>query len=88
MIALPPFEEGAANVMVTWPLPGAALRLVGGFGTVAGTTLFEGADGRLVPITLVAVTVKVYVVPLFSPVTVIGDEAPVAVTLSGLDVTV
>jgi hypothetical protein len=29
---------------------------------------------------LVAVTVKVYAVPLVSPTTVIGEDAPVAVT--------
>jgi hypothetical protein len=36
----------------------------------------------------VAVTVNVYAVPLVSPVTTIGEEAPLAVILPGLEVTV
>jgi hypothetical protein len=41
-----------------------------------------------VPIALVAVTVKVYEVPTVSPVTVIGELAPLAVKPPGLEVTV
>jgi hypothetical protein len=37
---------------------------------------------------LVAVTVKVYDVPIVNPLTVIGEVAPVPVTPSGDDVTV
>ena len=37
-------------------------------GTVAGTTASEAAEARPVPLALVAVTVKVYVSPLVSPV--------------------
>jgi len=44
---------------------------VGAPGTVAGVTLFDAADAALVPTAFVAVTVKVYAVPLVSPVTVI-----------------
>lgn len=41
------------------------------------------------PVTnVVAVTVNVYGVPLVNPVTVIGDDAPLAVIPPGLDVTV
>jgi hypothetical protein len=64
---------GLANVMV-WP--------------ALGVTALEAADGALVPALLVAVTVKVYAVPLVKPVTVIGLEAPVAVAPPGLAVTV
>jgi hypothetical protein len=53
-----------------------------------GVTALEAADGALVPVLLVAVTVKVYAVPLVKPVTVIGLPAPVAVTPPGLAVTV
>jgi len=61
---------------------------VGVPGTVAGVTAFDAAEGRLVPALLVAVTVKVYAVPLLSPVTVIGDAGPVAVIPPGDEVTV
>jgi hypothetical protein len=37
---------------------------------------------------LVAVTVNVYDVPFVRPVTVIGDDAPVAVNPPGFEVTV
>ena len=41
--------------------------MVGAPGTVAGVTLFDAADGGAGPIALVAVTVKVYAVPLVRP---------------------
>ena len=69
-------------------LPAVAVTAVGAPGTVAGVTLLEAADAGPVPIALVAVTVKVYAVPFVRPVTVIGLDAPVAVMLPGLDVTV
>jgi hypothetical protein len=53
-----------------------------------GVTLLEAAEARLVPTLLAAVTVKVYVVPLVRPVTVIGLPVPVAVMEPGLDATV
>ena len=53
-----------------------------------GVTLLEGADAGPVPTELVAVTVKVYAVPLVSPVTVIGLADPLAVRLPGFEVTV
>jgi len=42
----------------------------------------------LLPIAFVAVTVKVYVVPLLNPVIVIGDAPPVAVNPPLFDVAV
>jgi hypothetical protein len=53
-----------------------------------GVTALEAADGTLVPALLLAVTVKVYAVPLVKPVTVIALEAPVALAPPGLAVTV
>ena len=40
-------------------LPAFAATFVGAPGTTPGVTLFEGAEGELVPFALVAVTVKV-----------------------------
>ena len=57
-------------------------------GTVAGVTAFDADDAKLIPALLVAVTVKVYEVPLVSPVTVMGDAGPVAVMPPGDEVTV
>ena len=62
--------------------------MTGAPGTVAGVTALEAADGGPTPATLVAVTVKVYVVPLANPVIVIGEAVPVAVMPLGLEVTV
>jgi hypothetical protein len=53
-----------------------------------GVTELLAADAPPVPTAFVAVTVNVYVVPFDKPVTLIGDEPPVAVTPPGLDVTV
>ncbi len=57
-------------------------------GSVEGVTWFEAVDDALVPAAFVAVTVKVYGVPLVSPVRI--AEVPVVVleTLPGDDVTV
>ena len=48
----------------------------------------EGELGLELPTALDATTVNVYEVPGVRPVTVIGDEDPVAVMLPGLEVTV
>jgi hypothetical protein len=53
-----------------------------------GVTELEAEEATLVPAVLVAVTVKVYAVPLVNPLTVIGEELPDAVIPPGLDVTV
>ena len=53
-----------------------------------GVTLFEAADGAPVPAELVAVTVKVYAVPLVRPATVQGELAQVPVRPPGLLVAV
>jgi len=74
--------------MVAWPLPPTAVTPVGASGTVAGVTELLALDAELVPIAFVAVTVKVYATPLLKPVTVIGDEPPLAVKPPTFDVTV
>lgn len=53
-----------------------------------GVIEFEGDDAGLVPIALMAVTVKVYEVPFVRPVTVMGEAEPVAVMPPGDEVTV
>src|ERR1043166_2324601 len=64
---------GCANVMVC---------------AAFGVTAFEAADAGPVPAELVAVTVKVYEVPLVSPATVMGLPAPVPVMPPGFEVAV
>src|SRR5688500_14835634 len=54
----------------------------------AGVTAFDAADVAPVPAEVVAVTVKVYATPLVSPVMVMGEPAPVAVSPPGSEVTV
>ena len=53
-----------------------------------GVTAFEAELAGPTPLELVAVIVNVYEVPLLRPVIVMGEEAPLAVTLPGLEVTV
>ena len=59
VIGLPPLLAGALNATVIEALPLVALVIVGAPGTVAGITAADAADGPLVPIALVAVTVQV-----------------------------
>ena len=90
-MAAPPFEAGAVQLTVACASPAVAMTLVGAPGTVAGVTAADGADAGPVPTTLAAVTVKVYAVPLVSPVTVAVVVVPfgvVAVKLPGEEVTV
>jgi len=72
----------AVNDTEELPFPGVAVPIVGAPGTVAGTNVFDAADGALVPATFVAVAVHVYVLPFVSAVTMIGlavpDPVPVA----------
>ena len=68
--------------------PGRMEPVVAGAGA-SGVTAFDAVDAGLTcPELLVAVAVKVYDVPFVRPVTVIGDELPVAVMLPGEEVTV
>ncbi len=52
-----------------------------------GVTLFDGPEAGPAPTGLIAVTVKGYVTPLVSPLT-IGLEDPISVIPPGLEVTV
>ncbi len=53
-----------------------------------GVTLFDGVEAGLLPTQLLAVTVKLYVVPFVNPVNVNGLVVPVAVMPPGAEVTV
>ena len=50
---------GAVKETAALAKPAVATPIVGALGAVAGMTLFEAADGMLVPITFRATTVKV-----------------------------
>jgi hypothetical protein len=69
-------------------LPFVAVPIVGAPGTVAGVTEFEAELSKLLPLAFVAITVKVYAVPLVRPDTVIGLPEPVPVKPPELEVTV
>ena len=71
-------------------LPAVAVPIVGGPGVVAGVTLLEADEAAPVPALFVAVTVKVYAVPLVSPVTVmlVHGAVHVPVMFEGLLVAV
>jgi len=89
VIAEPPLLAGAVKLTVALPLLTVAEILVGAPGAIgAGVTADDTLEAVPVPRELVAVTVKVYAVPLVSPITVIGDDVPVAVKLPGEEVTV
>lgn len=60
-------------------MPGVPDTPVGAPGTVAGVTAFEAVDAGPEPLMFLAVTVKVYAVPLVSPVTVADVVVPFAV---------
>jgi hypothetical protein len=71
-------DVGVEKVTVACPLLAVADPMVGALGTAAGTAPEDAADAGPVPMALVAVTVKVYVVPLVRPDTV-HVVAPVVV---------
>ena len=73
MIGEPLLLPDAVKLTVACALPAVAVPMVGAVGTVAGVTLFDAADGALLPIALVAITVQVTGVPLVKPITVMGD---------------
>jgi hypothetical protein len=82
--------EVSALINITPPLPLPLFQVAQPTGvwlTLVDTALLA-EDASDVPIAFVAVTVNVYDVPAVKPLTVIGDELPVAVTPPGLDVTV
>ena len=64
----PPLLTGGVKVIVACPLPLVALPIVGAPGTVEGVATDDAAELELIPETLMAATLKVYPVPLVSPV--------------------
>jgi hypothetical protein len=88
VIDKPPFDTGAVNEIVACPFPLTARMSVGASGTVAGVTVLLALDEILVPAMFVAVTVNEYVFPFVSPVTIIGEELPLAVNPPVFEVTV
>src|SRR5258708_31537679 len=77
-MAAPPLEAGASQLNITWLFPGVTSRPAGAPGTVAGVTELDGDEAGPVPTALVAVTVKVYLVPLVRPLTVALVAVPLA----------
>ena len=85
-----PLEAGAVHTRSTDSLPRVPDTPVGAPGTVRGVTAADGVDAAEAPIGFVALTVKVYPVPLLSPDTVHEVVGAVAVHVlpPGLVVTV
>ena len=86
-MGLPPVEPGAVHASATWRSPRVAVRPVGAPGVVAGVAE-TGVDAAPVPITFVAVTVKLYEVPFVSPPMVQPGVEVVQVAPPGLAVAV
>ena len=63
-------ESEAIHARLTRPLLAVRVNPVGALGTVMGVISEEGAEAALKPTAFRAVTVKIYVAPLTSPVTV------------------
>src|SRR5579863_2466922 len=78
VMALPPLDPGV-KATVTELAPKVMPVTVGAPGTETATKLDDAADAGLVPIGLVAVIEQVYVLPLVSDPTVIGEDPPVPV---------
>ncbi len=77
-MALPPLYPGGLKDTVACAFPATALGLVGELGTLKVVTAADADEATELPAALVALTVKVYSVPLPNPVTTIGELAPVA----------
>jgi hypothetical protein len=80
-MTLPPLTTGTVKLTTACVLPLTPVTAVGAPGAVIGITEEEALEALPVPALLVAVTVNVYAVPLVSPVTVMGEALPVAVTV-------
>jgi hypothetical protein len=90
-MGLPPSLTGGVKLTLACALPGVAVAAVGAPGTVLGVTLLDALEGALDPAAFVAMTVKVYAVPLVRPVTVCDSEvvpALVSTPPAGLETTV
>lgn len=76
---MPPLALGAAHTSDTPPTVSDGTGAVGAPGEPRSVIDVDGADATEVPAAFVAVTVKVYGIPRFNPVTVIGEAVPEAV---------
>jgi hypothetical protein len=90
VIGAPP-SYGAVNVTVACVLPGVADTEVDPLGIVEGVTELLATEAPPVPALVVAVTLKVYGIPLVKPVTTCVnavDPALLSTPPTGFDVTV
>jgi hypothetical protein len=86
VIVLPPVSVGAVQLTLAEPLPAFADTPVGAAGALGalGVTALEAEESGPVPLALVAETLKVYVVPLVSPVTVVEVPGGLPDTVTGV----
>ena len=77
-MAEPPFT-GAVQETVSWSTPAVAVGAEGVAGTVVTVTAADATEACEVPAAFVAVTVNVGVAAEAIPVTIIGEDDPVAV---------
>ena len=88
IMGLPP-SEATTQLITAEESPGTAVTPDGARGGPLGIVALDEVEGTLLPTAFWAVTRKVYVVPLLSPVTVVLRVEPptVAVMLPGVEVT-
>jgi hypothetical protein len=77
VIAVPPLFAGAAKATDAVVADSVTVTPVGAPGTVAGTKLFDAAEGALAPCVFRAVTLQVYDLPFVRPETTSGLPDPV-----------
>jgi hypothetical protein len=77
VIAVPPLFAGAAKATDAVVADSVTVTPVGAPGTVAGTKLFDAAEGALPPCVFRAVTLQVYDLPFVRPETTSGLPDPV-----------
>ena len=81
-------SEGAVQETYALLFPPDAVGLVGALGNVAGVAVTVTVEDSESPMLLVAITRKVYAVPLVRPSTVTGDDALEPVIPPGSAITV
>ncbi len=92
MIALPPSTTGADQDTEAEFTPATAVTAVGAFGTAKIVTADVATETGPLPLTFFAITAKVYVAPVVSPVTkqlvVVVSHVPRATSATEYEVTV